>query len=299
MRAAWSEDLAVAMARRGGILNQLDVDCFNDPAVAGDANEGFEGMAADGVELESIKVGSVNEHPAHATCGERYSAYSDDFHLLLREDWSYIDLDVRAQPCTQWVLASDVGARPMMHGTEWGSAVRMIAFSQGFVPGVGTHCKNRKTYGGAWCVPTIGDAIQRSDPSRYKDGEGSFNRFCCPVVLEIRCASLVRMGARSTMHCCQAPRGERHFGMAITRVHFNTKFMANYLAFETDLYKQKQRMLAGDPWSSWIRICHCGICGAMCWPGHPDYDAWEKSGGAHWYVARCLRRKTAHVRVVF
>ena len=81
------------------------------------------------------------------------------------------------------------GEPPMFHGTEWGSAARILMHSAGFIVGPGTHNVRGKAWSGCWCVPTLGDALSRASPGRYSV-DGEFSRFSCPVVLEIRAAWL-------------------------------------------------------------------------------------------------------------
>ena len=240
-----------------------------------------------GLRCQCRPIGRPEMHPAwrnaDGTFAEHCSSYSDgSFFWLERNEWFRLALHVD----TSDGKIDFEGKSPMFHGTVWGSAMRICMHSAGFIVGPGTHAVRGKAWSGCWCVPTLGDALSRADPCRYKVN-GELSRFSCPVVLEIRAAWL-RKVPHSTMHCVPAPVGTSHEGLLITGIHFNTRFMQNYLAFESP---QVRGILSSDP--SHCRRCACGLCGAYCCPGNADYFEWQASRSRLWYHPRCYTRVTA------
>ena len=132
-------------------------------------------------------------HAPHGEFGEKYSEYSDCWWKLDRPEWCYLTVTTAVNSLSDWVLETLPGQATMFHGTTYGAAYMIINVGRGFVPGEGTHVKNGRSCAGAWCVPSFGDGLLRSDPSRWRESDGSMNRLCTPVVLEIRCAALTKI----------------------------------------------------------------------------------------------------------
>ena len=216
------------------------------------------------------------------------SKYSCDWFKLPHEEW--FSMDVECQPGAGWDFSVDTAERIMFHGTEWGSAHKMIVMSQGFVVGEERHSKGGKFYAGAWCVPTLGDALLRAQPHRYEvDGDAS--RWCTPVVLEMACAHLVRMGGRSSMHCRPGTPTLRHAGVRLVRMHVNVQLMVQYMLLETA--PVRQALLQFD---TTIRRCSCGTCGAVSGfqeQGNPEWLTWRKSRKHQSYTEWCYKRMSA------
>ena len=241
----------------------------------------------DAGELPVLTVARPQMHPPIAE-GSDFSAYSDTYYLLPRKEWFYIDLVTTLHGGASF---EDHSEKPVFHGTEWGSAFKMIAWSQGFIPGTGTHSKKGKSYSGAWCVPTLPDALQRCQPDRYQV-EGGLSRWCCPVVLEMVCSHLVRMGGRSTMMCCPGQIGVRHEGVRLQRIHFNIDYMQTYMAhegFKVNAYLCQEAT---------ARLCGCGRCGLVTNSSCPDFRTWQKSRNNIWYTERCYSVAIAQTQTV-
>lgn len=236
------------------------------------------------------------KHPPMGVPGyELYSAFSDDWTLL--ECSEFYRAPVTTILSTEYdITAVDLGgAQYMYHGTEWGSA-REILRSGTFITGEGTHSIRGTPRSGCWCVPTLPDAMQRSNPRRYSRG-GHFDRNCTPVVLELCVArvGLVKVpGSNCTMHCSQSPIGQPHEGLLITAVHFNTRVMVNFMKLE--LPEVRGALLGGHT----IRICSCGLCGAYSDPRDPQlWNQWRRSGKGLYYHPRCYTRVSGHSRQLF
>jgi len=194
----------------------FDQDAFLDATI----RNSVETMCALGAKSKCKPAGKPEMHSpwrnADGTFSDYASSYSDgSWFWLERQEWFRLALHVD----TSRGKIDAEGEPPMFHGTEWGSAARILMHSAGFIVGPGTHNVRGKAWSGCWCVPTLGDALSRASPGRYSV-DGEFSRFSCPVVLEIRAAWL-RHVPGSTMHCAPAPVGESHEGLLITGIHCN------------------------------------------------------------------------------
>ena len=140
---------------------------------------------------------------------------------------------------------------------------------------VGTHRKGQRVYAGAWVVPSLADALERTNPKRYMTDDGQhYSRRSCPVVLEVRAAHLARMGGHSTMHCSRWAQTQRHAGFLIQKVHFNIRLMLNYLLLEDPDLRSEMLL---HPHT--VVVCGCGVCGAVTPPCSPYVWQWEKAEG--------------------
>jgi hypothetical protein len=213
---------------------------------------------------------------------EMYSVFSDAWTLLLRDEWYRFRIDIDTS-CGE-VEFTD--APTMYHGTEWGSAIQILRSGM-FITGPGTHSIRGSSRSGCWCVPTLPDALLRSNPFRYKL-DGNYNRFCTPVVLELRAVNLVKVpGSRSTMHCSTSSIGSKHTGLLLTNLHCNVRLMSNFVELELPSIQQKLLM---SP--TMCRVCSCGLCGAYSDPLSPEFQSWRKSGRGLYYHPRCYGRVT-------
>ena len=224
-------------------------------------------------------------HPSLVVDGQAYdwvSAYSSAWYWLHKQEWFRLQLDVDFSGGKL-----DNSDEPIMfHGTEWGSAMKIVGRSQGFIVGQGTHRVRHKSFSGCWCVDNIGDAIRRSNPERYRYLEG-FSKFSCPVALEIQAVDLRQIPGKET-YCAPSPMGKVHRGLLIRAVHFNKNFMVNYLKLEDPVLRAR---LSQDP--QHCRRCACGWCGQVCLPEDTWYWNWQRSSKGLWYSERCYRVITA------
>lgn len=228
----------------------------------------------------------VFPHPPHPQSAD-YSSYSDAWTWLVRSEWFMMPVAVGAMDSDDYDLDVNQYAEPMFHGTEWGSALQILASGM-FIVGEGTHSIRGRSKSGCWCVPTLADALSRADPRRYAQGPLEYSRFCCPVVLELRAARLIRVPG-STMHCAPGSIGAVHTGIVIDAVHFNIRLMQNYMLLEES---QARHALYKNP--SRCRLCACNLCGLYSDPAEPTWYEWRKSGAGLWYDARCYRRITSN-----
>ena len=136
-------------------------------------------------------------HPAHEAHCEA-SAFSDAQYglWLVRNEWFSVPL---ALDMAEGEKHDDDDIPTMFHGTEWGAAFQIVR-DKAFIIGQGTHAIRGKSRAGCWCVSTLPDALLRCNPSRFMDDEHGYSRWSCPVVLELRAVSLVRVPG-SSMHC--------------------------------------------------------------------------------------------------
>ena len=209
------------------------------------------------------------------------SAYSSA-NWLHRHEWYRLHLDVDFSGGELKNSSEPI----MFHGTEWGSALKIVWHSQGFIVGPGTHNVGKKSLAGCWCVDSLGEAIRRSNPERYHF-RGDFTRMCCPVALEIQAVDLRRVPG-TQKYCAPSPIGTVHHGLLIRAVHFNTRFMKNYMKLENSMLRQR---LIQDPFH--CRRCACGWCGQVCLPEDPSYWKWVKSKKSLYYTERCYKVITA------
>ena len=215
------------------------------------------------------------------TTNDLLSVYSTPgWGLLLRSEWYRMSMEVRTGDDTN-LEHDDTTRMPMFHGTEWGSAVRIA--KHGFITGPGTHGVRGKSWSGCWCVPDLAEALQRSDPRRYADST-DYNRFCCPVVLEVKCARLRRVPG-TTKCVCPGDIGVVLEGVEVTALHFNIELMKNFLTLEDPHVRARLQL---DPFR--VRRCGCNICGRVCFPETDEWHLWEKSNSGIHYHPRCAGR---------
>ena len=240
------------------------------------------------VQYHSLKRVAHPPHPENAD----YSSYSDEWTWLVRSEWFKMPVTIKATDASENDLQVNQDIKPMFHGTEWGSALQICASGM-FIVGAGTHGIRGKSKSGCWCVPTLPDALVRADPRRYAQGPVEYSRLCCPVVLELRAATLIRVPG-TTKHCAPGSIGAVHRGIVIDAVHFNIRLMQNFMRLETP---QARQALCKNPTT--CRLCACNICGLYSDPADPNFYDWRKSGAGFYYDARCYRRVRAEVRCIF
>ena len=219
---------------------------------------------------------------------DQVSAYSSKWYWLRRQEWYRLNLDV---DFSGGELKNS--SEPLVfHGTEWGFALKIVWHCQGFIVGPGTHRVGKKSLAGCWCVDSLGEAIRRSNPERYHF-RGDFTRMCCPVALEIQAVHLRKIPQTygTNKYCAPAPIGTVHQGLLIRAVHFNTRFMKNYVRLENPMLRQRLRQ---DPFH--CGRCACGWCGQVCLPEDPlywDQEVWVSSNASKYYTKRCYKVITA------
>ena len=227
---------------------------------------------------------SWQKHPSHPS-DPRMSVHSVGWCKLHRHDWFYIELNVEIEGGELVRAPAPSGSQKLFHGTEFGSVLKIVRARQGFIVGPGTHGVHGKSWSGLWCVPSLPDAVTRSDPERYKY-QGDFTRFCCPMVIELETASVIKTVPQTCKHCIPGQHGQQLHGVIFRRVHFNKRFCVNYMRLESPMIR---RRLAED--SFHCRRCACRICGAVSLPEDvDDWNRWEKSNGRQWYLPECLER---------
>ena len=86
------------------------------------------------------------------------------------------------------------------------------------------------------------------------------------------------------MFCSEAPIGVRHEGVVVTKIHFNLRYMLNYMHLE----REDVRQCRDADWCS--RTCGCDLCGAFVHSSHPEWMQWIKSGRAKYYRPECMAR---------
>ena len=111
--------------------------------------------------------------------------------------------------------------------------------------------------------------------------KGDFTRKCCPVVLEIKCTKLRKVPGKKTF-CSEASIGSEHRGLLIKKLHFNLRFMENYMNLESP---EVRNLLRTD--SLRCRLCACNISGAISTPNDPFWVKWRCSGAKRWYHPQC------------
>lgn len=169
------------------------------------------------------------------------------------------------------------------HGTVYGNVLKIVAMSQGFIAGEGTHAVNGKPWSGCWCVDDLGNAILRCNSKQYSV-DNMFDRLCCPMVLELQAAHVRRVPG-STMHCVPGKIGEVVQGLTITAVHVNVDLLRNYMQLER---VELRRRILSDPFR--CRVCACGLCGTICTPDSAEWYLWTRSNNGHYYNPRCGER---------
>ena len=151
----------------------------------------------------------------------------------------------------------------------------------------------KKSLAGCWCVDSLGEAIRRSNPRRYLL-HGDFTRMCCPVVLEMQAVDLKKIPGTygANKYCARGETSTVHKGVMVLAIHFNTRFMKNYIKLEDEKLRQRLRQ---DPWR--YRRCACDLCGQVCDPESPSFwTKWKKSTSNQWYVERCLKLRSSEKR---
>ena len=248
-------------------------------------------MSYDGIEVHCTQAeeGPVQHAPfvQDGRVLEKVSEYSSDHYWLEREEWWRLRLDVDFSGG----LINSMGPI-LFHGTEWGAACRIIWRAQGFIVGPGTHRVRNTSVAGCWLTDELGEAIRRGDPSRYCV-DGDFTRLCCPVVLEMQAVDLKKIPGTygANRYCARGETGTVHKGVMVLAIHFNIRFMRNYIKLEDEKLRQRLRQ---DPWR--YRRCACELCGQVCDPDDPSYWKWEKSGSNQWYIPRCLNLRRSDKR---
>ena len=228
-------------------------------------------------------------HPAHPARCEA-SAFSDPLYgWLVRREWFSVLL---ALDMAAGEIHDDHDIPTMFHGTEWGSAFQIVR-NKAFIIGQGTHGLRGRSRAGCWCVPTLPDALDRCNPTRFMDHEHGYSRWSCPVVLQLRAVRYVRI-PHSTMHCAPGEIGSVHSGLVIDQIHFNTRLMQNFMALETQAVR---RSLLDDPLRN--RICRCGLCGAYTHANEASWNLWRRSKKGLHYHPRCYERVTTLSAVWF
>ena len=243
-------------------------------------------VLADDISICATAAGMPKIHPPLVQDDQVFdyaSSYSSASHWLERKEWYKLDVHVDFSGGRLENSSEPI----MFHGTEWGSALKIIDECQGFIVGPGTHRVRNRALAGCWCVPGLGEAIRRSNPNRYVF-RGDFTRMCCPVALEIQAVNLRRV-PRTDKFCAAAPIGSVHDGLLIRAIHFNTRFMKNYLKLEEPVIRHR---LIAD--SFHCRRCACGWCGQVCLPDSPAFWHWPKSRNSQYYTPRCCKLITAN-----
>ena len=77
--------------------------------------------------------------------------------------------------------------------------------------------------------------------------------------------------------------GVRHEGLVITKIHFNVRYMLNYMRLEQG--DVRHSLL---DWRS--RTCGCDMCGGFVHPNDPEWMSWVKSGRGKYYRTECMAR---------
>ena len=249
-------------------------------------------MSNDGIVVHCAEAeeGPV-KHAPFVQDGQKFdqaSEYSSNNYWLERKEWFRQRLDV---DFSGGQLINSRGPI-LFHGTEWGAACRIIWGAQGFIVGPGTHRVRNTSVAGCWLTDELGEAIRRSDPSRYRI-HGDFTRMCCPVVLEMQAVDLKKIPGTygANKYCARGETGTVHKGVMVLAIHFNIRFMRNYIKLEDEKLRQRLRQ---DPWR--CRRCACELCGQVCDPDDPSYWKWEKSGSNQWYIPRCLNLRRSDKR---
>ena len=250
-------------------------------------------MSNDGIEVHCTEAeeGPVQHAPfvQDGRVYEKVSEYSSDNYWLERKEWWRHRLDV---DFSGGQLINSRGPI-LFHGTEWGAACRIIWGAQGFIVGPGTHRVRNTSVAGCWLTDELGEAIRRSVPSRYCI-HGDFTRMCCPVVLEMQAVDLKKIPGTygANKYCARGETGTVHEGVMVRAIHFNSRFMKNYMKLEDEKLRQR---LKQDPLHS--RRCACGLCGQVCDPESPSFwTKWKKSTSNQWYVERCLKLRSSEKR---
>lgn len=233
---------------------------------------------------------TLTKHPADPNYGH-LSAHSDDAHALHHHEWYYIDLDVQVVGGELVRSPAQSGMMKLFHGTECGSALKILQKGEGFIVGPGTHGVRGKSWSGCWAVPTLSDAVCRTNPHQYTY-KGDFTRFCCPVVFELSHAAIVpKRFAAPEKFVFPGEVGTSMPGLIFWRVHINLRFCVNYMRLESPLTRHR---LATD---FYCRRCACEVCGAVCFPEESDeWWSWQKSNKKLWYRAECYHRTVSNGR---
>ena len=122
----------------------------------------------------------------------------------------------------------------LFHGTIAKCALKIIEI--GFLPGPNGHVKNRRYYQGAFMAKEFNAACYRSDMTRHVQEDGIYDFQSCPCVLEIRTSSLLVKNYHKSnpdLFVLPGTRGIALKGMRLEAVHFNMRFVKNYVALHS------------------------------------------------------------------
>ena len=228
-------------------------------------------------------LGPHENHKPYSDASKQYdgvSCYSGGGYWLVRKEWYRVPVNVDFSEGT-----TEQEEVIKFHGTEWGAAFKIVVMSEGFIVGQGTHRVNNASWTGVWCTSWLADAVMRAHPERQNLGfRGDYTRFNCPVALELSGACFSRV-KQTEKFCARAPIGSKHTGIHIRAIHFNTRWMRNYLKLEVE---DVRRSLREDPFR--CRRCACGLCGAACTPDDEgEWNSWQKSQSRMYYTEKCKR----------
>ena len=152
------------------------------------------------------------------------------------------------------LLNADSNAHPVMfHGTEWGSCVKIVGMSQGFIVGE-SRCGGKA---GLWCGRSLSFAVQRANPDRYMY-RGDYSRWS-PVVLELQSLELQKRGSQK--YLVPGDNFQRLDGILLRKVHLNKMSMMNCMMLECPHLRNR---LTFDSFK--VRRCACRLCAQCCVP---------------------------------
>ena len=261
---------------------------------------GYDRLFADGWRPQ-VTLGNHVPHPPHPERAD-LSAYSTlrgyQRAWFLQNEWFSMDL-------TMHMPASDDTWYESYRDPEWGTDLQGYrAFHEttffefigilragAFIPGEGQHRKGRTSYRGAFCVEEMGMAIGRANHHRARDAEGHMQAWTFPVVLEIQCVQLVKLGP--TKRVCPGRQWTAHPGVKVLRFHFSSLRLRQFGELSHPAVQ-----------SAWSEITVCGgggnvaCCGAFTHPSLPTYpwnprssqDKWQRSRKGILYCPRCHER---------
>ena len=86
------------------------------------------------------------------------------------------------------------------------------------------------------------------------------------------------------MHCSEWTQGVRHMGVRVEKIHFNLRYMQNFMNLEKA--SLQQQVLTDHT----CQQCACGICGEVTHQHDPEFWTWRKSGKGYYYTERCYAR---------
>ena len=128
----------------------------------------------------------------------------------------------------------------LFHGTIAKSAHMITKI--GFLPGPNGHVKNRRYYEGAFMARQFYQACYRSDMTRHVREDDIYDFESCPCVLELRTSSMLVKNYHKhnpDLFVLPGARGRVLQGLRVDAVHFNRRFVQNYLSLHSvDLRRQ-------------------------------------------------------------